>query len=141
MPVTVAGVPKSETTMKKFPLLVTTSIGLLGVFVATNAFATQVSDHGGGVTVTIPDDDSQDATTTGENEHVATESDDSSDDHDGVDTGEHHGDQGDDEGGHESGDHNGGDHESGDHDGDHAGGDGGGGGGGDGGGGDGGGDD
>jgi len=123
----VAGVPKSETTMKKFLLLVTTSIGLLGVFMATNAFATQVSDHGGGVTVTIPDDDSQDATTTGENEHVATESDDSNDDHDGVDTGEHHGDQGDDEGGdHESGDHNSGDHESGDHDGDHAGGGGGG---------------
>lgn len=131
MPVTVAGVPKSETTMKKFPLLVTTSIGLLGVFMATNAFATQVSDHGGGLTVTIPDDDSQDATTTGENEHVATESDDSSDDHDGdgVATGEHHGDQGDDEGG---------DHESGDHNSDHAGGGGGGGGDGGGGGGDGG---
>jgi hypothetical protein len=124
--VTVAGVPKSETTMKKFPLLVTTSIGLLGVFMTANAFASQVSDHGAGLTATIPDDDSQDATTTGENDHVATESDDSSDDEsgDGVDTGEHQGDQGDDEGG----DHNSGDHESGDHDGgDHAGGDGGGG--------------
>lgn len=101
---------KSETKMKKFPLLVATSVGVLAVFMTATAFASQVSDHAAPVTATIPNDDSQDTTTGDQNEDSAVESDDSTGDQkgDSVDAGPQQGDQadkaGDDSRDHERGD-------------------------------------
>jgi uncharacterized membrane protein YgcG len=114
--------------MKKFPLLVATSFGVLGVFMTADAFASQVSDHGASVTATIPNDDSPDATTGDQNDDSAVESDDSTGDQndDGVDSGQQQGDQGGNAGDDSSGS---GDHESGDSGGSNGGGGGSGGGG------------
>jgi uncharacterized membrane protein YgcG len=106
----VAGLLKLETTMKKFHLLVATSVGVLGVFMTANAFANQVSDHAASVTATTPNDDRQDASTGDQNDDSAVESDDSTSDQkgDGVDAGPQKGDKadnaGDDSRDHESGD-------------------------------------
>jgi hypothetical protein len=117
----VAGKSTLEKTMKKFPLLFATSVGALGIFMTADAFASQVSDHGGTVTATALNDDNQDATTGDQNDDSAVESDASNGDQGdesvaaadqqqgGDDQGENASDDSSDSGDHQSGDHTGGD--------------------------------
>ncbi len=103
--------------MKKYPLLLASSVGVLGVLVTANAFASQVSDHGGAATAIVSNHESQDASTGEQNDDNAVESEASNGDQsdDGVTAGQQQGDDDQAENSSDDGsDHHGGDHTGGD---------------------------